>query len=194
VIDKLHDTDSVADSCYVEVGETESIEDCELSVPCGQKTCCDVKRKRVRRLCCEVLLKTRHPDYKLVPAIIGKGGCNVRWIHEQPGAKIRVRGRGSGHFEVDGNKEANVPLMIAITANGVAEAMYVLAVQLVLQRLNKVNVLFQKFCRMRNIGKELADVPFFHVRSHVTCFEGIVRNRDSGGSYIHVVRGRSSSF
>ena len=109
-----------------------------------------------------MLLKNRHPDYNLVPAIIGRGGHNIRIIHEQTGAKIRVRGRGSGHLEVDDAKEANVPLMIVISADGILVGhQFVLAVQLVLRRLSEVNLLFRNFCNMRNLGDELSYLPFF---------------------------------
>ncbi len=51
----------------------------------------------------------------LVPSLIGYSGDNTKKIFASTGAKVRIRGIGSGHLEVDGIKEAPVPLMMAIT-------------------------------------------------------------------------------
>lgn len=71
--------------------------------------------KRPYRLCAHIHLHMRSPGFDLVPMLIGKGGQNMRKIAEATGAKLRVRGRGSGHLEVQGKREAPTPLMLAVT-------------------------------------------------------------------------------
>lgn len=55
--------------------------------------------------------------FDLVPALIGRLGCHTKKIHEETGAKIRIRGQGSGHKEIEGEYEAPVPLMVAISTD-----------------------------------------------------------------------------
>lgn len=61
--------------------------------------------------------------------IIGQGGKNTGAIFERTGASIRVRGRGSGHFEKHG-KEAPAPLMVAVTGRPNDPANFVFAVRM----------------------------------------------------------------
>ncbi|CAE8716544.1 unnamed protein product, partial [Polarella glacialis] len=104
------------------------------------------------RLWCHIFLNKRHPDFDLVPMLIGRGGRNMREIFAATNAKIRVRGRGSGHLEVDGNKEAPVPLMIAVTSDGGNPHDFNLAVTMTITKLDEVTVLFTEFCQQRNLG------------------------------------------
>mmetsp|Transcript_48389 Transcript_48389/g.115059 ORF Transcript_48389/g.115059 Transcript_48389/m.115059 type:complete len:405 (+) Transcript_48389:127-1341(+) len=53
--------------------------------------------------------------FALIKKIIGTKGSNTSYIHQETGAKVRVRGRGSGHAEWDDGSEADVPLMLAVT-------------------------------------------------------------------------------
>mmetsp|Transcript_75340 Transcript_75340/g.140493 ORF Transcript_75340/g.140493 Transcript_75340/m.140493 type:complete len:343 (+) Transcript_75340:70-1098(+) len=53
-------------------------------------------------------------SFCLCKKIIGTKGQNMKDIHDATDAKIRLRGRGSGHKEHNG-WEANVPLMLAVT-------------------------------------------------------------------------------
>ena len=59
-------------------------------------------RRPPPRLWCQLLLHKQHPGFDLIPMLIGRGGCNMRDIHVATKAKVRIRGRGSGYFEVDG--------------------------------------------------------------------------------------------
>mmetsp|Transcript_15723 Transcript_15723/g.36904 ORF Transcript_15723/g.36904 Transcript_15723/m.36904 type:complete len:454 (+) Transcript_15723:68-1429(+) len=56
----------------------------------------------------------RDEGFALIKKIIGTGGEKTWKIHHATGAKVRVRGKGSGHKEADG-REAPVPLMLAVT-------------------------------------------------------------------------------
>lgn len=53
------------------------------------------------------------PGFELAKKIIGHGGAHTRKIFDATGAKIRLRGKGSGHLE--GTHEAPVPIMLAVT-------------------------------------------------------------------------------
>jgi len=83
--------------------------------------------------------------------LIGRGGKNMRKIYTATNAKIRVRGRGSGHLEVDGKKEAPVPLMVAVTANKADADGFKLAVEMTLANLKDVGESFEQFCHQRGL-------------------------------------------
>jgi len=103
------------------------------------------------RLWCHIFLHKGHAGFDLVPIFIGRGGCNMRHIYSETRAKIRVRGRGSGHLEVDGRREAPVPLMVAVTANSSDEDGFKLAIQLTLKRLKAVEDQYHIYCQVRNL-------------------------------------------
>ena len=77
--------------------------------------------------------------------LIGRGGKHTRNIYDITGAKIRVRGKGSGHKEVDGTKEAPVPLMVAVTSDGTDTSKFARAVKMMTDKLHEVNGLFAQF-------------------------------------------------
>ncbi|CAE8594600.1 unnamed protein product [Polarella glacialis] len=73
---------------------------------------------------CKFLLSGMDPDrdaeFELVPRLIGRQGCNTRFLAEISGGKVRVRGRGSQHLEERGPsgsslREADVPLQITLS-------------------------------------------------------------------------------
>mmetsp|Transcript_84737 Transcript_84737/g.197041 ORF Transcript_84737/g.197041 Transcript_84737/m.197041 type:complete len:310 (-) Transcript_84737:80-1009(-) len=107
--------------------------------------------KQKARLWCHIFLHKGHPDFDLVPMLIGRGGRNMREIFLKTHAKIRVRGRGSGHFEVDNKKEAPVPLMVAVTSNKTESDDFKKAVEMTLSRLKEVSRHFAQFCRTRGL-------------------------------------------
>jgi hypothetical protein len=114
-----------------------------------------------QRLWCHIFLNKRHESFDLVPVLIGRRGENLRQIHQRTGAKIRVRGRGSGHMEVDGIREAPVPLMIAVTSDGTDAEKFELAVELTIHKLGEVNELFGQYCHQRNLGDDIAREPLW---------------------------------
>jgi hypothetical protein len=91
------------------------------------------------RLWCHIFITKPHPQFDLVPMLIGRGGCNMRDIYNATDAKIRVRGRGSGHLEVEGVKEAPVPLMVAVTADGIKPKLFQLAVEMTISKLQEIS-------------------------------------------------------
>ncbi len=102
-----------------------------------------------------MFLDKRHPEFNLVPMLIGESGCHMREIHQATNARLRVRGRGSGHLEVDGAREAPVPLMVAITSEGVDQAHFRTAVEMTISKLRIVQGLFEHFCQQRALSESL---------------------------------------
>lgn len=87
--------------------------------------------------------------FPLVKQLIGTSGKNTKSIHEETGAKIRVRGQGSGHEE-RGGKEARVPLMIAITGEHRRPCEFRTAVEKIKELTLRVMGRFEDRCRERN--------------------------------------------
>ena len=106
-------------------------------------------------------LYKRHEDFNLIPMVIGTGGINTKAIFESTRAKVRVRGKGSGHMEVEGRREAPVPLMCAITSHHTDAQQFVLAVQMMTETLRKVSAYFQEFCKQRGIDESIAGEPIW---------------------------------
>merc|ERR1712008_600616 len=94
------------------------------------------------------------PGFDLVPRLIGHKGCNMRRIAESTGAKIRIRGRGSGHLEIDGQFEAPTPLMVAVTTDKMDEDGFRAAVAQTVEQLQTVEIRFRQFCEQKNIPHE----------------------------------------
>ncbi len=69
------------------------------------------------KLWCHLFLNKQQPHFDLVPMMVHWCGCIMHEMCLATNVKIRVRGRGSGHMEVD-NKEAPVPLMVAVISQG----------------------------------------------------------------------------
>lgn len=78
--------------------------------------------------------------------IIGHGGANTKRIFEKTGAKIRLRGRGSGHNEGE-RGEAPVPLMLAVTSDTRNQENFLQACELSSQLLQTVTAKYPEFCR-----------------------------------------------
>lgn len=98
------------------------------------------------RLWAHIHLHMQLPGFDLVPRLIGRGGCNMRKIADQTGAKVRIRGRGSGHLEIGGKSEAPTPLMVAVTSDHEDPANFRAAVEMTLRELRAVEGRFRTFC------------------------------------------------
>merc|ERR1712135_114580 len=70
------------------------------------------------------------------------------------GASIRIRGRGSGHLEVDGKFEAPTPLMWAVTADYEDAEGFRNAVEMTLAELRTVEHRFLVFCQKKGHVQE----------------------------------------
>mmetsp|Transcript_102259 Transcript_102259/g.259720 ORF Transcript_102259/g.259720 Transcript_102259/m.259720 type:complete len:384 (+) Transcript_102259:72-1223(+) len=92
------------------------------------------------------------PGFCLNKRIIGRGGECTRGIFEATGAKIRLRGHGSGHLEENG-KEAKVPLMLAVTGVAGQPANFCTAVRMVVELLRDIEERFRAFCQRQDKGR-----------------------------------------
>lgn len=106
------------------------------------------------RLWAHIYLHMQVPGFDLVPRLIGRGGCNMRRIADRTGAKLRIRGRGSGHLEIDGEREAPTPLMVAVTTDKGDAHGFRKAIELTINELASVEQKFHVFCRQEGIVHE----------------------------------------
>ena len=97
----------------------------------------------------------------MVPMLIGTKGCNTKAIWQASGCKVRVRGLGSGHWEVEGKKEAPVPLMVAVTADRMDPKGFKTAITMTLARLKIMADKFGEICRTG--GLQVPQLPLFSI-------------------------------
>lgn len=90
------------------------------------------RKSNEARRTCQIYLTGKDPYF--VPEIIGRNGCNLKPISEATNSKIRVRGKSSGHIEINGH-EAQVPLMISISTAATDTFRFELAVSQVVHLL-----------------------------------------------------------
>ncbi len=120
--------------------------------------------RRPPRLWVHIYLHKRHQDFDFVPMLIGKGGRNMRAIFTATSAKVRIRGRGSGHCELSQNgrpREAPVPLMLAITADMAGETSFLKAVDMAIEQLQIITTLYKQFCDQRSLPQPTRKEPCF---------------------------------
>ena len=98
-----------------------------------------------------ILLHMQAVGFDLVPRLIGCRGCNMRRIAAATGAKVRIRGRGSGYLEGKHMQEAPIPLMVAIATRHEAVAGFVRAVEMTLQVLHGLQESFHSHCRQHRL-------------------------------------------
>merc|ERR1712146_48546 len=92
--------------------------------------------------------------FGVVRRLIGSHGTHVKRIAEQSGAKLRLRGRGSGFLEGPENRESTDPLMMCVSAPDTAA--YDLAKDMVTKVLESVYEQYREHCRQS--GKMTSDV------------------------------------
>mmetsp|Transcript_23527 Transcript_23527/g.42427 ORF Transcript_23527/g.42427 Transcript_23527/m.42427 type:complete len:360 (+) Transcript_23527:69-1148(+) len=88
--------------------------------------------------------------FDLNKKLIGHGGGNTKKIFEATDAKIRLRGRGSGHSEA-GRGEAPVHLMLAVTTDIGEEEKFVLALEMAAELLQQVTGKYRAFCKQNGM-------------------------------------------
>ena len=114
-----------------------------------------VWRKPASRLWTHIILhidKT-HKEFDLVPRLIGRGGVHMKTIALAYDAKLRVRGKGSGHLEVNGKTEAPVPLMLTVSANKKDHESFQKAVNLAIEHLRNTELQYKDFCYQKGFGQ-----------------------------------------
>lgn len=120
-----------------------------------------VWRRPAARLWAHIFLFKRHPRFDLVPMLIGRKGQNMKDITEPTHAKARVRGHGSGHLEVNGRKEAPVPLMLAISTSKTNPEGFTRAIEIAVDRLKVVQSNYKDFCFQHGLHPPDASEPIF---------------------------------
>ncbi|CAJ1387223.1 unnamed protein product [Effrenium voratum] len=123
----------------------------------------DRRRRRADggRFSCNFHLTQAYQKLNVVPAIIGKQGVNTRSIYEKTGAKIRVRGRGSGHKESATGREAPAGLMVTVSACASDLNAFNHAVTMTGELLDRIQTRIRQLNEARDLG-ELC----WHVNTH----------------------------
>eukprot|EP00929_Paragymnodinium_shiwhaense_P004032 TRINITY_DN10474_c0_g1_i1.p1 TRINITY_DN10474_c0_g1~~TRINITY_DN10474_c0_g1_i1.p1 ORF type:complete len:356 (+),score=71.43 TRINITY_DN10474_c0_g1_i1:100-1167(+) len=89
------------------------------------------------------------PSFKVVKKVLGPHGQFVKKIAEETGAKLRLRGRGSGFLEGPSKTESADPLMLCVS---VLEAEYYSTVKrLVTELLEDVYKQYMAHCQAQNV-------------------------------------------
>jgi len=109
--------------------------------------------KGVRKYTCRFLIGIENDkDFQVVRRIIGAKGTNMKRIVRQTeapggvaGAKLRLRGVGSGYFEGAGQRESSEPLQLCVSCT--SPDGYKTAVRLVEELLTQVYDEYRQFCR-----------------------------------------------
>lgn len=80
----------------------------------------------------------------MVRKLLGFRGAYVKSINEATGARLRLRGKGSGFKEGYNNVEASDPLMLCVSADDAGS--YERAVRMVREHLEDVHRQYREFC------------------------------------------------
>ncbi|CAK9033630.1 unnamed protein product [Durusdinium trenchii] len=105
------------------------------------------QRAQSRRWCCINIRMHFDRTFHPVRMIIGKGGDNTRRIALLTGAKVRVRGRGSGHLEPATGQEAPTPLMVVVSSDSENTEGYFAALSMSIELLEEVRTAYVKNCQ-----------------------------------------------
>jgi len=117
----------------------------------GLKTQSGQGRKGLQKLLCRYnVCIEQDRAFNVVRKLLGDRGSHMKSIAENTGAKIRIRGRGSGFLEGPDQKEAsNEPLMLCISA--ATREGFDSAVQDVESLLEYVHEQYREFCEGRSL-------------------------------------------
>ena len=106
----------------------------------------EAPRAPARRWCCFKIKMHQDRTFHPVRMMIGKGGDNTRRIALQTGAKVRIRGRGSGHIEPATGEEAPTPLMMVVSSDFDNTDGYFAALDMSLELLQEVESAYKDHC------------------------------------------------
>jgi len=108
-------------------------------------------RKSPRKLLCRYnVCIEQDRAFNVVRKLLGDRGSHMKSIAENTGAKLRIRGRGSGYLEGPAKQEASdEPLMICVSAE--TREGFNNAVQDVESLLEYVHGLYRDFCQDRRL-------------------------------------------
>jgi len=115
--------------------------------PQGKKA---AARKTPQKLLCRYRVCIEQDRaFNVVRKLLGDKGSHMKKINESTGAKLRIRGRGSGFLEGPDQIEADEPLMVCISAP--SSEGFEIAVQAVENLLESVHDQYRKFCNDRKL-------------------------------------------
>jgi len=97
------------------------------------------------------------PTFKVTRKVLGPHGQHMKDIAEATGAKLRLRGKGSGFLEGEDRRESTDELMLCVSAQDWTS--YQEAVRHVTELLNRVYDQYKTFCRRSG-----ADTPSIEIR------------------------------
>lgn len=89
-------------------------------------------------------------EFQVARRIIGTKGCNMKKIVDVSGAKLRLRGRGSGYLEGPNKEESPEPLHLCVSCT--TQDGYNSAVRAVSEILEEIYVDYKKFCTVKKKG------------------------------------------
>merc|ERR1712193_580992 len=107
--------------------------------------------KAQKFLCRYLVGIEQNRSFNVVRKLLGDHGSHMKAIAESTGAKLRIRGRGSGFKEGPENVEANDPLMICISAT--SSKGFVDSTKDVESLLKHVHNQYCAFCEERNLPR-----------------------------------------
>ena len=96
-------------------------------------------------------------EFQIARRIIGSKGCNMKKIVDVSGAKLRLRGRGSGYLEGPNKEESPEPLHLCVSCT--TQDGYNAAVRAVTEILEGIYSDYRKFCLVKKKGREFGPDP-----------------------------------
>mmetsp|Transcript_49850 Transcript_49850/g.107257 ORF Transcript_49850/g.107257 Transcript_49850/m.107257 type:complete len:580 (+) Transcript_49850:344-2083(+) len=145
------------------IGDAAADSDESTLVACPRKP--NKKQSRSSKLKCDIILKVtveEAREFQLVPRLIGANGRNMKSIVDTYGAKIRIRGRGSGYYETKGPRgmrEADIPLQMVYRAED--RANFEAGLEVLTEQLEAMGQRFVRFCEGRSTAPPSS---FYEVR------------------------------
>jgi len=133
-------------------------------------------KQREKRFSCHFLVHMEDAGFGVVSKLIGHHGKNMRKIAQVADAKVRVRGRGSGHIEANG-VEADVPMMIALTTARSNEGGFRKAFAMTLDLLRDAAPRYADYCQKQGVA-HLG--PYFSIgrmpADHISIFADLLES------------------
>jgi len=131
--------------------KSEAVSKCssKAQLPKTQKSGLKKKPQMSKTLCRYHVGIEQDRAFNVKGMLLGEKGYRMRTIAENTGAKLRIRGRGSGFLEGPDKKEADEPLMICVSAETCDG--FKVAVQDIESLLENVHNKYREFCHERNL-------------------------------------------
>lgn len=99
------------------------------------------------------------PKFKVTRKLLGSHGKHMKSIAEQSGAKLRLRGKGSGFLEGPEQEESSDPFMLCVSA--LDQPAYEKATKLVWELIEDVYEQYRTFCKAAKMP-----IPHLNVNMH----------------------------